>query len=174
MEETKIIQKVEKGGNRHWKNNLDKEYLGSHNLEPGEEMLLTIDHFEGEETVLTADGKKTKQVLYFKEDVPKMIMNITNGNVLTQLYGSHPDGWRGKQIQVYVANNVKSFGKLVDALRIRDFAPKRKIDLVGFTMRLEQAKTLEDLKNIWITFPKSALNDPELIKIKDAIKTKLS
>jgi hypothetical protein len=83
--ETKIIRKKTKAGNRHWKNFLDKDYLGSHNLEKGEEMLLTIERFEGEELVTKVGGdsneKVPKPVLYFREDVPKMIMNITNGNI---------------------------------------------------------------------------------------------
>lgn len=172
MSDVKILEKIEKGANRHWKNFLDKDYLGSHNLEKGEEMLLTIDRFVGEEEVTTADGKKTRQVLYFREDMPKMIMNITNGNTLTALYGSHPEGWVGKQIQVYAAS-VKAFGKVQDALRIRDFVPKRTIDIVDYTMRMEVAKTQVELRAIWVTFPRSAINDPELIKAKDAIKDRL-
>lgn len=171
--EPKILTKKEKGTNRHWKNFLDKDYLGSHNLEKGEEMLLTIERFAGEEEVTTADGKKQKQVLYFEEDVPKMILNITNGNVLTQLYGSHPEQWIGKQIQVY-ATPVKAFGKVQDALRIRDFVPKIKVDVAGYTAKLAAAKSLEELKTIWSKFPVSARNDKDLITKKDELKTKLS
>lgn len=171
--ETKILTKKEKGANRHWKNFLDKDYLGSHNLEKGEEMLLTIEKFVGEEEVTTADGKKQKQVLYFVEDVPKMILNITNGNILTQLYGSHPEQWIGKQIQVY-ATPVKAFGKVQDALRIRDFVPKIKVDVAGYTAKLAAAKSLEELKTIWSKFPVSARNDKDLITNKDELKNKLS
>lgn len=167
--DVKILTKVEKGANRHWKNFLDKDYLGSHNLEKGEEMLLTISKFEGEEEVTTAEGKKEKQVLYFKEDVPKMILNITNGNMLTQLYGSHPEQWIGKQIQVYAAR-VKAFGKEQDALRIRDFVPKIAVDVDAYTSKLMEAKNLDDLKRIWTSFPVSARNNKELITRKDNLK----
>lgn len=172
MSETKIINKVQKGANRHWKNFVDKDYLGSHNLEKGEEMLLTIDKFVGEEEVTTADGKKPKQVLYFKEDVPKMIMNITNGNTLTALYGSHPEQWIGKQIQVF-ATPVKAFGKTQDALRIRDFIPKYNIDVPAYVARLAVAKNQNELKDIWVKFPVSARNDKELIIKKDELKAAL-
>lgn len=170
--ETKILTKKEKGANRHWKNFLDKDYLGSHNLEKGEEMLLTIEKFVGEEEITTADGKKQKQVLYFEEDVPKMILNITNGNILTTLYGSHPEQWIGKQIQVY-ATPVKAFGKTQDALRIRDFVPKISVDIDGYTEKLMGAKTLADLKRIWTSFPVSARNNKELINRKDQLKKEL-
>lgn len=173
MEEPKILSKKEKGVNRHWKNFLDKEYLGSHNLEKGEEMLLTIEKFVGEETVKTADGDKVKQVLYFKEDAPKLIINISNGNVLSALYGSHPDQWIGKHIQVYVAN-VKAFGKMQDAIRIRDFIPRRTIDTTQYVAKINAAKDVEDLKKIWTSFPASARNDADLITKKDARKAQLT
>lgn len=171
-DDVKILTKVEKGGNRHWKNYLDKDYLGSHNLEAGEEILLTIEKFEGEEQVKTQDGTKEKQVLYFKEDVPKMIMNVTNGTTLSNLYGSHPDQWVGKQIQVYSAK-VRAFGKMQDALRIRDFVPKRTVNVTLFTDKLMEAKDLNELKAIWSGLPTSAKNDPEVAKRKDMIKAQL-
>lgn len=175
-EKTKILNKKLKGQNRHWKNFIDKDYLGSHNLEEGEEMLLTIEKFEGEEMVVKVGGKKDekvpKQVLYFKEDVPKMIMNITNGNTIASLYGSHPDQWVGKQIQVY-ATPVKAFGKTQDALRVRDFVPRHNVDVGSFVSKLELATTLDELKNIWVSFPASARNDKTLEAKKDEIKNKL-
>ena len=167
--DVKILTSKQKGTNRHWKNFLDKDYLGSHNLEKGEEMLLTIEAFEGEEEVTTAEGKKQKQVLYFKEDVPKMILNITNGNLLSSLYGSHPEQWVGKQIQIY-ATSVKAFGKVQDALRIRDFVPKINVDIDYYSSKLMEAKDLEDLKKIWQSFPTSARNCKELITRKDNLK----
>lgn len=169
---TKILNKKVKALNRHWKNYRDKDYIGSHNLEAGEEMLLTISKFEGEEKVKTADGEKVAQVLYFKEDVPKMIMNVTNGNTISSLYGSHPDQWIGKQIQIYVASNVKSFGKNQDALRIRDFIPQRTLD-PRFVLELEKSTDLDSLKTIWSSFPESVRNDQEMIAKKDVLKNKL-
>jgi len=172
-QEVKILNKKIKAGNRHWKNYVDKEYLGSHNLEEGEEMQMTIAEFEGEEEVTTQDGKKTARVLYFKEDVPKMIINITNGNTLAHLYGSHPDDWVGKAIQVY-ATPVKAFGKTQDAIRIRDFIPRRDIDSDKHGKVLDGAKTLAELQAIWVKLPASVRNDAEMIKKKDALKAKLT
>jgi hypothetical protein len=173
-EDTTIITKKIKGNNRHWKNFLDKEYLGSHNLEKGEEMLLTIAKFEGEEEVTSQDGGKTnKQVLYFKEDAPKMILNITNGSTISHLYGSHPDGWVGKSIQVY-ATPVKAFGKTQDAIRIRDFVPKRNVDSNSNIKKLKASKTLAELKKNWEALSTSARNDAEVLKAKDELKKKLA
>ncbi len=170
----KIIRKKEKGLNRHWKNYKDKEYLGSHNLEEGEEMLLTIAKFEGEELVQMTDGTKTsKSVLYFKEDKPKMILNITNANILSSLYGTHPEDWIGKQVQLYVAKGVKSFGKLADALRVRDFIPKIEVDAAAYGEDLAKAANLDELKKKWAALPVSVRNNADMIAIKDQIKAKL-
>lgn len=175
--QVRIITKKEKSTSRHWKNFLDKDYLGSHNLEKGEEMLLTIEKFEGEEMVQRVDGKKDekvpKQVLYFTEDVPKMILNITNASTIASLYGSHPDQWIGKKIQVY-ATPVKAFGKTQDALRIRDFVPKKTVDTEKYAEKLAQAKDVNDLKKIWTKLPVSAREDAKLIKMKDELKKQLS
>lgn len=170
--EVKIISKKVKAGNRHWKNFIDKSYLGSHNLEEGEEMLLTIDKFVGEEEVVTADGKKAKQVLYFVENVPKMIMNITNGNTISALYGSHPDNWAGKQIQLY-AQSVKAFGKTQDALRVRDFKPRDTVNTTEWTAKLDVATTLEELGNIWKSLPLTVKTNKEVENHKNTLKAKL-
>lgn len=177
MSETRILTGVVKGLNRHWKNYLDKDYLGSHNLERGEEMLLTIAKFEGEEMVQRVGGKNDekvpKPVLYFTEDVPKMILNITNASTIASLYGTHPDGWIGKQIQVY-ATPVKAFGKTQDALRVRDFVPKFTIDVAKWKRELDAAASLDSLKTIWQKFPASVRANKEVEAHKDIIKTNLT
>lgn len=170
---TKIINKKIKGGNRHWKNFIDKDYLGSHNLEEGEEMLLTISKFEGEETVKTADGDKTKMVLYFNENVQKMILNITNATILSSLYGSHPENWVGKKIQVYAAA-VKAFGKVQDALRIRDFVPKEAISIDDYKSKMNAAVSLVELAGVWKSFPAAVRANLELENHKNELKAKLT
>lgn len=169
---TKILTKKQKGQNRHWKNFLDKDYLGSHNLEKGEEMQMTIVKFEGEEKIKTQEGEKLARVLYFKEDIPKMIINITNGNTLAHLYGPHPEQWIGKTIQVH-ATPIKAFGKTQDALRIRDFVPKRHVDTKKYQTKLKKAKDLKELKSIWVKLPASARDEEELITFKNDLKKKL-
>lgn len=178
MAQTKIISGKIKSNGRHWKNFLDKEYLGSHNIEEGEEMILTIAKFEGEEMVLSMSDRKTKvpkQVLYFKEDNPKLIMNVTNGNMISKLYGQHPDKWVGKKIQIYVDKNVKQkAGNVGEGLRIRELIPEREVDAATHGARLEAAKTLPELVAAWNSIPLSAKNDEGLKKIKDARKELLS
>lgn len=174
---SKIIKEKIKAKNRHWKNYIDKDYLGSHNLEDGEEMILTIAKFEGEEMVIKVGGKANemtaKQVLYFEENVPKMIINITNGTAIATMYGAHPDGWIGKQIQVY-ATPVKAFGKTAPALRIRDTKPQGQIDLQEYRAKLSLAKTLEELGNAWKSLPLAIKSNKEIEAFKNDLKLSLS
>lgn len=171
---TKIINKKEKGVNRHWKNFVDKDYLGSHNLEKGEELLVTIEKFVGEEEVFNKESnqKLPKMVLYFKENVPKMIMNMTNGNTLTALYGSHPEGWTGKKIQIFSTKIKGVGGKEQDALRIRDVIPAQKIDNKNALEKINTATSTEDLRAIFLSLSTEERNDPMVVKITNQLKKK--
>jgi hypothetical protein len=168
-----IIKKKIKGGNRNWKNFLDKDYLGHHNLEENEEMLLTIQKVVGEEKIKTADGDKIKVVLYFKEDVPKLILNVTTGNTISALYGTHPDGWIGKQIQAYTAKGIKAFGKEVEAIRIRDFKPRQDIDVEASKLKLEAATNVSELGIIWSTLSLADRSNKEIEAVKNVLKISL-
>ncbi len=168
-----IITKKIKSQNRHWKNFIDKDYLGSHNIEQGEEMLLTIARFEGEEKIATKDGEKIKMVLYFKEDVQKMILNVTNANTLTALYGSHPNDWIDKKIRIH-SIKVKAFGSMVDALRIRDIVPEVFVDTSKIKVELGACKNLEELKSKWVALSVYARENEEIKSFKEVLKTKLT
>lgn len=170
---SKIITKKIKSQNRHWKNFIDKDYLGSHNLEQGEEMLLTIARFEGEENIKTKDGEKVKMVLYFNENVQKMILNITNANTLTSLYSSHPEDWVGKKVSVHSVK-VKAFGSTVDALRIRDIIPVMDVDTDKSKELLSLSENLDELKANWVKLSGYAREDNEVKEYKELLKTKLT
>ena len=175
MSDTKIINKKEKALNRHWKNYIAKNYIGACNLETGEEMLLTIAKFVGDETVKGTNGKEEEKiVLYFKEDVPKLILNITNANTISSLYGSHPDQWIGKQIQLFRTKGDFFGKKNQDAIRIRDFAPNPAVAVTEFKNKLEIATTIAELGTAWKALPVSAKNNKEVVAIKDSLKAKLT
>ena len=167
----KIINKKEKGLNRHWKNFIDKDYLGSHNLEKDEEMILTIEKFVGDEGVMNKESntKVPKPVIYFKENVPKMIMNMTNGNTITALYGSHPADWIGKKIQIF-ATQIKAFGKLQDALRVRDIKPREAIDPSVALSKLQATVNSEDLRNCYLGLTEEERNHKDVIKLANELK----
>jgi len=109
----------------HWKKLNNPNYLGTYALEPGKDMVLTIQSVR-EETVIGADGKKEQcMVMRFRENVKPMILNTTNAKTIQKLTGTpYVERWAGHKIQIYSAE-VKAFGEVVDALRIRPFAPQQ-------------------------------------------------
>ena len=108
----------------HWKKLTNPDYLGAYALDEGQELILTISYVR-EETVTGPDGKKEDcTVMHFAEKVKPMILNVTNAKTISKIYETpYIENWAGKKIQIYVAQ-VKAFGDLVDALRIRPFIPK--------------------------------------------------
>jgi len=170
----KIITKIEKGRDRHWKNFLDRDYLGGHNLEKDEDMIVTIEKVAGEENVKNhqTNESSTHIVLYFKEDIPKMILNITNASTISTLYGNQIGQWEGKQIQLMTAQ-VKAFGKVHDALRVRDVVPKKTMTKAQAMVLLKKCDNLESLKKTWIALGKKFQNMKEIIELKESLKTKL-
>jgi hypothetical protein len=64
-----------------------------------------------------ADGQ-TKPVVYFKGSDKPLILNVTNGRVLSELYGRSTDNWIGKSIKL-VATTTDFQGKVVDCIRLR-------------------------------------------------------
>lgn len=110
----------------HWKKlRGTSEYLGAWSLEQGKDLIATIDRV-GTESVVGEDGKKSDCVVaHFKErNILPMILNATNLKTINKIYKTpYVEEWAGRSIQLYVAQ-VKAFGDVVDALRIRAFVPK--------------------------------------------------
>ena len=110
-------------GREHWKEIMEYTYLGAYSLDDGKDRILTIKS-AAKEAVKNEDGKEdTCLVLYFHEDEKGMIINATNAKRIEAIYKtgivSH---WTGKRIQLYV-EQVKAWGKVVPALRVREFEP---------------------------------------------------
>lgn len=125
----------------HWKKLCNPDYLGAYALEPGRDIVLTIDYV-CREMVAGADGKKEEcTVMHFAEAVKPMIVNATNAKMITKLLQSpFIEDWQGKRIQLYAAV-VKAFGENVEALRVRPFLPK-----IDATKPIKCAKCKNDLK----------------------------
>lgn len=109
----------------HWKKLNNPDFLGAYAFEPGQEMTLTIASVR-QEPVMGADGKKEDCIVArFKENVKPMILNATNCKAITKLYKSpYIEDWAGKQVTVRV-QQVKAFGDVVDALRIKPELPAK-------------------------------------------------
>ena len=112
----------------HWKKNFNYNYLGAYSLLDNQELTLTITKVV-KEVVTGSGGQKDEcTVAYFKESVggenKPMILNKTNCKIIEKLYNTpYIENWKGKQVIIYVENNIKAFGDLVDALRIKQILP---------------------------------------------------
>lgn len=108
----------------HWKKLTNPNYLGAYSIEDGRDLILTIKNVR-EEKVIGTDGKKDDCVVcYFYENVKPMILNSTNMKMIAKLYKTNfIEDWVGKKIQVGI-EQVRAFGDIVDALRIRKIIPQ--------------------------------------------------
>lgn len=107
----------------HWKKVFNKDYLGSHDLDEGKDLVVVIDHIEVKEVPDTT-GKKSKcNVAFFTTKTKPMILNVTNCKIIKKFSGSnYIEDWKNIPITVYV-KSVQAFGEEVEALRIRDKQP---------------------------------------------------
>jgi len=106
----------------HWKKLTDPNYIGSHDLQPGQELTVTIESISNE-VVKCFDGAKTKEetciVARLKGAKKPLILNVTNAKIISKNLGSpYVEDWIGKQVTMYVAK-VRAFGEAVEAIRIK-------------------------------------------------------
>ncbi len=156
----------------HWKKTKNPNYLGSWALQPNEELILTIKS-GGMEEITNADGKKeTELVIHFTEDYKPMIVNSTNAKTISKILKTpYVEQWVGNKIQIY-ARRIRAFGEDVDALRIRDFAPKvATIDPTKAIESINACNTLAELKSCYTSLSKEEQGHPDIIKAKDIKKT---
>lgn len=111
----------------HWKKEFNYEYLGSYSLQPKEEKTLTIKETKTVK-VKAADGKeKDCFVAFFVENEKPMILNRTNCKIISKIYNTpYIENWNGIRITIY-SMEVKAFGDVLDALRIKPISPDSNI-----------------------------------------------
>lgn len=117
----------------HWKKALNKEFLGAHDLLPNEELKLTIKHVNVKEIKDPNGNPETVNVATFTDPkVKPMILNSTNCELVEKFSGSaFIEDWCKTSVQVYVKKNVRAFGELVDALRIRPQPPRMEKEVLN-------------------------------------------
>lgn len=99
-------------------------YLGSWDLYdmPGQEITVTIKSIVDEQ-VINNGQKEGCTVAHFEENCKPMILNLTNKKTLAKLYKTKESAKLcGKKITVGY-EKVKAFGKISDALRIKNIVP---------------------------------------------------
>lgn len=104
----------------------DSNFIAAWDFQDGEEKVLTIDRINQAETVETAEGKSKKAVVHWKEPGNKpMILNVERGKSIEKVAGSDKlEDWPGAAVQLYIDHNVRAFGEIVSAVRVRPFKPR--------------------------------------------------
>ena len=81
--------------------------------------LVTVDTVAMENVALDSQPAEMKPVLYFKGSPKGMILNKTNANICTALWGNMTENWTGRQIVAYDDVTIQYQGKLVGGIRLR-------------------------------------------------------
>lgn len=102
----------------------DPDYLGEADFNEGEEKIVTIDHVVSGVKIKSAEGTSEKAVVYFRERIKPMILNVARSKAITKVAKSKfVEDWTGVQIALYIDDNVKAFGDVVSAVRVRPQKP---------------------------------------------------
>ena len=105
----------------------DSEYLGEADFTEGEEKVATIARVTAGVKIRTAEGTSEKSVVYFTENIKPLILNVARAKAITKVAKSRfVEDWPGTAIQLYVEDNVKAFGDVVSAVRVRPRPPVKR------------------------------------------------
>jgi hypothetical protein len=142
----------------HWKQNFNYDYLGAYSLQEGQEVVLTINTVSKKMVMGSGGQKEECTVANFLEAVngekKPMILNKTNCKIISKLYGTpYIEDWKGKRVTIYVQPDIKAFGELVDALRIKQIIPNEKQELTpthkkwdAVNERIKAGAKIEDIR----------------------------
>jgi len=63
-------------------------------------------------------------IIYFHGKKKGMVLNVTNSNTISDMYGSETDNWANKWITLF-PTTTEFGGKMVDCLRVRQTPPQQ-------------------------------------------------
>lgn len=109
----------------HWKKLNNPNYIGAYELMGVTDELTVKITKVVKEPVQGTDGKKEDCTIAYLENQKPLILNSTNCKTITKLYNTpYIEDWAGLKITLIV-QQVKAFGDIVDALRIKQAIPKK-------------------------------------------------
>ncbi len=131
----------------HWKKLTNPNYLGSYAFQPQEEKTVTIKEVK-REVVMNQNGKEECTIAYFVEDVKPLILNKTNADTISKVWGTpYIEDWAGKKITLKV-KRVSAFGEMVDAVRVSKDRPTDDVvmcEVCGKVIRPAAGRTAKDI-----------------------------
>jgi len=177
----------------HWKKLRNPDYLGAYSFNyPTEERIYTIREAR-KEMVPGTDGKKQEcLVVHWREQEKPMIINATNAKTISRLAKSpYVENWVGTRVQIYIAQ-VRAFGEVTEALRIRPTAPAAhnqqpqttpspqtapaptQEEISDIVFQIELIEDLKALQDYYTGLESQYRNHPDVVKAKDEKKKSMS
>lgn len=117
------------------------KWLKAADLSDGNDLVLTISHVIAENIGQGAE-QEVKPVIYFEETDKGLVLNKTNANTISHLFGSETEAWSGKRISIF-ATEVDFAGKQTLALRVRMRQPNAAQDFAQQKARTWQEEITE-------------------------------
>jgi len=160
----------------HYRKLQHPDFIGAYALEPGKDLTLTIASVKNE-SFKSMDGKQEEGIIirWAEPDYKPMICNATNGKAITKaLKTPYIEQWVGQKIQLY-SKRIRAFGEDMDALRVREYAPKmEQIDPSLAVAKITACQTLDELKSVYGSLSKQEQAHPDVVKAKDVRKGDVS
>lgn len=102
---------------------IESKYLKKEDLN-GEEVIVTIVKIGQGNVAMEDQPEDLKWMMKFKEFKKPFVLNSTNIQLLTKACGTdETDDWIGKEVILYVDDNVSFGGKLVGGIRVKSAKP---------------------------------------------------
>lgn len=105
---------------------IESKYMKKGDLDDHDgEAVVTIVGVKRANIAREDEAEEMKWLIKFKEFDKPMVLNSTNIQLIARATGSEDtDDWKGKQVILYVDENVSFAGKLVGGLRIKGIKRK--------------------------------------------------
>ena len=146
---------------QHYRNVLKSDHLGSADLEDyleqGKKLIFTIKEVKQEYGVSVAGKKGDFNIAYFVEPIKPLVLNATNAKIIKSFTNSgFVQDWKNVLIELYIEENVKMKGEIVQGVRIKPVQPV--LSKPDFTQaNFEKAKTakatIEKIKAVYNITP---------------------
>ena len=110
----------------HWKKVFNSDYLGSCDLENGNDLKAVIKSVTVRKVKSPEGKEQERNVATFTDaSIKPMILNVTNCKVIKKFAKSKfINDWNNIPVQIYVKDDIRAFGDVTEGLRIREIQPK--------------------------------------------------
>jgi hypothetical protein len=135
---------------------------------------VTVKSVTKEEIHNGKGSKDTVATVHTTETKPFVLSNINMKTIVRMSRKVDTNDWVGMQIELYIEEGIKAFGKMHDVIRVspKIIKTEPKQDYTKQIALLRTAKTLDELKQLFTSLSKS--EQAACVAVKDEMKGKLT